>query len=313
MKTSETGKVIYEILTNHIIKLLEKGTIPWKQPWGQKELPQNLLNRIPYRGINMMLLSAFNFERNLFLTFNQIRGLSVSLEKGAKSLPIVFWKWPDPEKNEDGTVINPNEDRKVKPILRYYSVFNISQIKNLPDKLIPPLESKVNNPLESCNQIIENMPDPPIIKSIDHEAYYKPSLDQVNVPDIKYFDSSESYYSTLFHELVHSTGHEKRLNRKEGMESISFGSDEYSTEELVAEIGACFLEAHAGISAKVIDNNAAYINGWLHRLKKDCKFVVFASSQAQKAADFILNSLETKQTSVFGESSPEKNASLKIK
>src|ERR1022692_629982 len=99
METTDTRKAVYEVVTDHIIKLLEQGTVPWKQPWSDKEPPQNLINRIPYKGINMMLLSAFNFERNFFLTFNQIKRLNASVLKGAKSLPVVFWKWPEPEKN----------------------------------------------------------------------------------------------------------------------------------------------------------------------------------------------------------------------
>jgi len=293
--TTETGKGVYDILTDHIINLLEQGTVPWKQPWSQKEPPQNLLNRIPYKGINMMLLSAFNFERNLFLTFNQIKNLSVQLEKGAKSLPVIFWKWPEPVKNLDGSIVETNEEKKLKPVLRFYSVFNISQIKNLPEKLIPPLDTRKNDSIESCARIVESMPNRPTIQFVEQKAYYSPSLDVVNVPDIKFFESSESYFATLFHELIHSTGHEKRLNRAEGMKSISFGSEKYSTEELIAEIGACCLEAQAGISDRDFQNNAAYIKGWLTRLKKDSRFIVFASSQAQKAADFILNGHEREQ------------------
>ncbi|MEI6575107.1 MAG: ArdC-like ssDNA-binding domain-containing protein [Bacteroidota bacterium] len=202
--TTETGKGVYDILTDHIINLLEQGTVPWKQPWSQKEPPQNLLNRVPYKGINMMLLSAFNFERNLFLTFNQIRNLSVQLEKGAKSLPVIFWKWPEPDKYPAGTILSPEEEKKLKPVLRFYSVFNISQIKNLPEKLIPPLDIRENDPIESCARIVESMPNRPKIQCVDHEAYYSPSLDIVNVPDIKFFESSESYFATLFHELIHN-------------------------------------------------------------------------------------------------------------
>jgi antirestriction protein ArdC len=312
MKNQVPGKGVYEILTDHIIDLLEKGTVPWKQPWSQKEPPQNLLNRIPYRGINMMLLSAFNFERNLFLTFNQIQGLSVSLEKGARSLPIVFWKWPEPERNPDGSFVQMDEEKKPKPVLRYYSVFNISQCKNIPDKLIPPLDTRANNPIEDCSKIVENMPNRPVIQFVDQEAYYRPSQDIVNVPDIKFFQSSESYYATLFHELIHSTGHESRCNRPEGMKNISFGSDKYSTEELIAEIGACFLEAHAGISDRDFENNAAYINAWLTRLMKDSRFIVFASSQAQKAADYIIGhtekEVETVQTPATAHVDQPKNS-----
>jgi len=290
MKTeTEIKKGVYEIMTDHIISLLEKGTIPWKQPWSQKEVPQNLLNRIPYRGINMILLSAFNFERNYFLTYNQIKNLSISIKKGAKSIPIVFWRWPQEHKPDEGENIEVDEEKKKKPVLRYYTVYNIADCINVPDKLIPPIGTRTNFPILDCAQVVEGMPNPPRILHDKNEAFYSPSLDTVNVPDIKYFDSSESYYATLFHELIHSTGHETRLDRKEGMKNISFGSDQYSIEELVAELGACFLEAQTGISSKELENNAAYLNGWLTRLKKDSRFILIASSQAQKAADYIVN------------------------
>ena len=313
METTDTGKGVYKILTERIIELLEIGTIPWKQPWNKKELPQNLINRIPYKGINMMLLSAFNFERNLFLTFKQIKGLSISLEKGAKSLPVVFWRWPELKKDEKEALAETDEKKKAKPILRYYSVFNISQCKNIPEKLIPPLLICQNDPIESCARIVENMPNRPEIQFVRQEAFYNPSLDIVNVPDMKFFDSSESYYATIFHELVHSTGHESRLNRKDGMESISFGSEKYSNEELIAEIGACFLEAHTGISAKNFDNNVAYIDGWLRRLKKDGRFIVFASTQAQKAADYIIGNSVDEHEPIQVKSLVKKRSSRKAK
>lgn len=315
MKTNhEVGKSVYDILTEHIISLLEQGTVPWKQPWSDKEPPQNLLNRIPYKGINMILLSAFNFERNLFLTYNQIKNLAVSLEKGAKALPVVFWKWPDPESSTNGGKDDKGEDKPVRPILRFYSVYNISQIKNLPERLIPSLETRQNDPIESCAQVVEAMPNRPVIQHLDQEAYYNPGKDIVNVPEMKFFETSEGYYATLFHELIHSTGHEKRLDRKEGMKNISFGSDKYSTEELIAEIGACFLEAKAGISHETMVNNAAYINGWLHRLKQDSRFIIFASSQAQKAADYVLNTHPEVQETVAPVAIPEdKSVSHQVK
>lgn len=133
------------------------------------------------------------------------------------------------------------------------------------------------------------MPKRPEIKHKENSAFYHPSLDYINMPKLKSFDSSESYYETLFHELVHSTGHKTRLNRKEIVQQASMGGELYSIEELIAEIGACYLSSFAGLSLKNFNNNVAYIEGWLSKLKNDKRFIIYASGNAQKAVDYILN------------------------
>jgi len=123
-------------------------------------------------------------------------------------------------------------------------------------------------------------------------AFYSPDGDYVGMPEPELFRTPEDYYSVLFHELTHSTGHESRLNRKgvtgsDGLWS-AFGSQPYSQEELVAEMGAAFLCGQAGIVERTIDNSVAYIRSWLQRLKDDRRLIVQAAAQAQKASDFIL-------------------------
>jgi antirestriction protein ArdC len=137
-------------------------------------------------------------------------------------------------------------------------------------------------------EIVVKMPQPPTIKHGMREAFYSPPSDTVGMPEKKRFETEDSYHASLFHELVHSTGHEKRLKRQSIMERNGFGTDPYCKEELVAELGSAFLCGHSGIVDRTIDNSAAYLKGWLTRLKTDGTFIVYAAAQAQKAADFIL-------------------------
>jgi antirestriction protein ArdC len=286
----EKKKSVYDVVTDQVIALLEKGVIPWKQPWGKKERPQNLIDKIPYRGINVLVLSAQGFERNLFITPKQLAKVGAKWKEGEKPFPVIFWKWPEKEGHKSEDLPQNGQSAKVRPILRYYSVFNVSQCVGIPEGLIPPFTLNQNNTVRSCAKVVANMPNPPQIRHIDDKAYYMPFLDVVNMPDIKLFDSSESYYSVYFHELVHSTGHSKRLNREEGMKELPTSEENYSQEELVAELGACFLEAHTGITETQINRNASYIQNWLNKLKNDKRFLVFSAAQAQKAADYILSS-----------------------
>ncbi len=172
--------------------------------------------------------------------------------------------------------------------MRYYSVFNVEQCEGLPEDIIPYIEETSNDPIETCESIVLSMQNPPQLSHSGDEAFYSPGLDYINMPMMKNFEDSESYYSTLFHELVHSTGHSKRLNRQEVMEEHAFGSEAYSMEELVAELGACYLNSHARIE-KEIDNSVAYIKHWLQILKNNEKFIIYASAKAQRAVDYILN------------------------
>jgi antirestriction protein ArdC len=132
------------------------------------------------------------------------------------------------------------------------------------------------------------MPKAPVIEHKEQRAYYRPSSDVVNIPMPDLFRSDEEYYSTLFHELTHATGHQSRLNREELSKVSLFGSHDYSKEELVAEMGAAFLCGHCGIEPSVIENQAAYIQGWLKKLQDNKKWLVYAAANAQRAADFIL-------------------------
>lgn len=279
-KTQHTD--VYSIVTNRIIEHLEKGVVPWQKPWTDAGLPKNLITGKNYRGINVWLLNTLNYQQNSFLTFKQVKELGGYVKKGEKAQEVIFWKWIEKENKET------KETERV-PLLRYYTVFNIAQCEGIPKDKLPPVIEKNNNPIKACEKIISEMPKLPNIRHKEQSAYYNKMHDYVNMPKLETFTSSEHYYGTLFHELVHSTGHNERLNRKELTKSSGFRSEDYAVEELTAEMGASYLKSYAGIPIEQLENNVAYIKGWLERLKNDKRFIVHASTQAQKATDYILN------------------------
>lgn len=277
---------VYQIITDRIISQLEKGTVPWQRPWSKEGAwPKNLVSGKEYRGVNVFLLSAGGYTSPYWLTFKQAQDLGGSVNKGEHGSPVIFWKVNEREKE------SPEGETKTEKsmILRYYTVFNLSQMV-LPEKHIP-LATKTEltfQPIEVCENVVAKMPQKPIIRHGEQRAWYKPHADLVNMPKYGTFTIPEAYYSTLFHELTHSTGHFSRLNRSGITELTHFGSTNYSKEELVAEMGAAFLCGHTGIENHTIDNSASYIAGWLKKLRGDSKLVILAAADAQKAADFVL-------------------------
>jgi len=274
---------VYQYVTDKIINELQKGNIPWQKNWkGQKAI--NYISRKEYRGINTLLL-PYPGE---YLTFKQVQEKGGTIKKGEKANMIVFYKWFEKEVEEDG-------EMKLKkfPMLRYYNVFHISQCEGIESKLDIFTPENENNIVEKAEQIINNYVSREGLKYNiiigSDRAYYNPAKDEVVLPDIKQFDRSENFYSTAFHELTHSTGHENRLNRQTVVKSHRFGSQDYSREELIAEIGSCFLNNQVGIdNSSVFKNNVAYIQGWLKALKDDVRLITVASGQAQKAINYIL-------------------------
>jgi antirestriction protein ArdC len=273
---------VYQIVTDRIMALLESGTIPWRKPWKGGEPPQNLVSRKPYRGINIFLLNASRFGSPYWLSFKQVQGIGAMVRKGEKAFPVVFWKMLD----RDGDM-GEGEKKDRFPLLRYYKVFNVEQCDKVNPALLPKSETNEFEPIERCDQVVAGMPKRPKIVHGGARAVYCPVKDMVTMPNTVSFDSPEFYYSTLFHELTHATGHVSRLSRAGITGPIHFGSDPYSREELVAEMGAAFLCGHCGIENQTIEESAAYIQGWLDRLKDDRKLIVHAATQAQKVCDFI--------------------------
>jgi antirestriction protein ArdC len=290
---------IYEMVTERVVTAIQdairdaengnKNAIaPWHKPWFENGTPVNLITKKPYRGINVFLLSMMGYTSPYFLSFNQVKNLGGNVKKGEKGIPVVFWKWIVKNEDEDG---NKLDKPKNIPFLRYYTVFNVAQTEGIPEKKIPAIKTRIFNPIEDGDKIIANMPNRPTMTHDQARAYYMPSLDVVNMPKHELFESDNAYYSTCFHELVHSTGHASRLNRKEVTDANSFGSHNYSLEELVAEMGAVFLCNEIGITS-TFDNSLAYLKSWLSKLKEDTKLLVMASGRAQKATDYIIGEKE---------------------
>jgi antirestriction protein ArdC len=273
----------YDRITDRITALLEQGTVPWHKPWKARTgLPRNFVSKNPYRGINVFLLLAMMYESPFWLTFRQVSQLGGSVRKGEKACPVVFWKQTTGEDKKTG-------EQKKKYLLRFYHVFNVSQCDGLKISAEPVQENVIAKP----EDIVAQMPQPPILKHGMTHAYYSPKEDCVGLPPRERFEKTEDYYSTVFHEFVHSTGHEKRLKRSTLTEKSGFGSNPYCKEELIAEMGAAFLCGLAEIGERTIDNSAAYLKGWLEQLRNDKTLIVQAAAQAQKAADFILGRTES--------------------
>ena len=284
---------VYGIITERILDQLEKGVVPWRKPWTTAGVvPTNLVSKKEYRGINVWVLMSQNYGSPYWVTYNQAKKLKGHVKAGEKGTPVVFWKWIEKEEKDKET-----GEKKTKrfPFLRYYTVFNVEQTEGIDESKIPQVEKKEIDPIECCESVVEGMPNRPHIIHGGGSASYSPMLDTVQMPQRNQFHSAEGYYCTLFHELSHSTGHESRLNRKTINVTASYGSEDYSKEELVAEMSAAFLSGHCGIENEVIDNNAAYIAGWMKAIADDKKLVVMAAAQAQKSADYILDKKQNEE------------------
>ena len=276
---------IYSTITDKILEIMEGGVIPWHKPWLMSGSHRNLVSKKQYRGINVFLLSCSSFGSPWWLTFNQAKAKGGKVRKGEKGTMIVFWK---PLQIKEKNAATGKEEKKKVFVLRYYKIFNLEQVEGIE---APPEPEKIElEPIETAATIIEEMQNPPVIKhAATYDACYRPSSDEVNMPLMDDFESSESYYSVLFHEVGHSTGHESRVSRPEGMKNICFGSDSYSKEELIAEMSAAFLCGEAGILQETIQQSASYIESWSSKFKDDSRLVVCAAAAAQKATDYILN------------------------
>ena len=280
------AKSVYEMVTERIISQLEKGIIPWRKPWtGIRSGAYNRISKKSYSLLNQMLLK----HEGEYATYNQWESLGGHVRKGEKSEIVVFWKiQPIEETKEDGT-----KETKQVPILRYFNVFHISQVEGVEPLTKDDLKSI--EPIEKAESVLHDYWNREGIE-VKHiggdEAYYSPSRDLIRLPLFDQFTDANEYYSTAFHESVHSTMKESRCNRAEDRKGklVAFGSNDYSKEELIAEIGSASLMNIIGIeTGKTFQNSTAYIQSWLSVLRNDVKFIVSASSKAEKAVNYILN------------------------
>ncbi len=272
---------IYAAVTDRILAQLEQGSIPWLKPWVSAGKAVSHTTGKPYSLLNQMLLG----RPGEYLTFKQCSVAGGKVKKGEKAQLVVFWKWITQEDEETG-------ETKEVPFLRYYNVFHIDQCEDISAKYtteaaFPDGASTV----ETAQVIIDDYLGREGIKLTHTEgdrAFYRPFTDEIVLPLRKQFVNTAEYYGTVFHEISHSTGHVSRLNRLTS--AAFFGSEEYSKEELVAEISAAALVNHCGLeSSTSLRNNAAYIQNWLSVLRGDKRFIVSAAGKAEKAVNLILN------------------------
>jgi len=273
----------YDRVTERIITLLEQGTCPWRRPWSQLNIaPQNYASGHRYQGINLFLLNAMSYAVPLFMTYKQVKAKGGNVKKGSKGFPVVYWGTLTVE---DEHAKRGKDRTKEIPFLKSFTVFNAAQIEGIDFPQPEPVLQGEFQPILDAEAIVNGWKDGPTIAEDCGKACYIPAIDEVQMPSRRSFTSPELFYGTLLHELSHATGHKKRLNRKFGKR---FGSTAYSREELIAEMAAAFLCAECGIDNHVIDNQVAYLDGWIKALKGDSKLVVTAASAAQKAANLIL-------------------------
>lgn len=276
---------IYEMITERVIAQMEKGEIPWKKPWfNVNDGAFSHRDGRCYSLLNQIMLG----DDHEYVTMKEIKNEKGKLKKGSKSKQVVFWSvFKKTVTDKDG-----NEVEKTFPILRYYNVFDIADTEGL-----KPRERKVGTAEEvpKAEQVVKDYISRSGVtlhrKINSSEAFYSPLLDSITVPCKKQYDVTSEYYSTLFHEMTHSTGHPSRLARFniDGTAS-AFGGEDYSKEELVAELGAASLTNYCGLEVpESFNNSVAYLENWLKALKDDKRLIVSATSRAQKAVNLILN------------------------
>jgi antirestriction protein ArdC len=306
MKQQISKTDVYQQITNYVIENLEKGVAIWRKPWGNQagvvvNYPRNLSTGRYYMGWNRSYLQWIgqvnNFSTPYWLTFRQAQALGGNIRKGGHGYPIVKWVLSEKTGRRENKVTGEQEevtDTRLHPVT--HIVFNIDQTENIEHPKAEAVILNTEQRITQCEQVVAGMPKAPAIQHGGDRACYIRVLDRIWMPDLGSFDSPEAYYSTLFHELIHSTGHEQRLNRKELIEHDGFRGKNYSREELTAEMGAAFLCGITGIEQKTIDNSTAYLSGWLTSFRDDKRMILSAASKAQAAADFILRSSESAPT-----------------
>lgn len=284
---------VYEIVTERILQQLEKGVVPWHKPWIYKSsnIPINYVTRKPYRGVNLFLLD----KPGEWLTWNQIQKLKGTVRKGEKSSLVVFFSYVKPKDDSDADESSAEPDpfsrsEQGYPLLKYTRVWHLSQVDGIESKLsdAEDVESSLEHNEMADSLITSYCEAEGVLLDVDvHScAFYSPSEDLIQLPELSQYTDLAEYYSTAFHELAHSTGAPSRLNRKL---SSAKHKGNYAKEELIAEIASAFITSNLGLDvSKSFDNSVAYISHWSKCLAEDNRLIVSASSKAAQAADYIL-------------------------
>lgn len=290
----------YELITNKIVEAMENGVNPWKMPWrintaksGGIDMPYWSRKGKGYSFLNCMLLSMQGKKGGEFITLKQANAEGGRVKKGAQSAVVVFWCLGYDRKGTDDQGNEITERVKYRcPVLKSYRVFSVDDCEGLKERAsAEPAEApEAPDPIEEGERLLNDYlksDGAPAFSTGSDNAFYSPSADAIKVPALEQYENAAEYYSTAFHECVHSTGHASRLDRD--ITKSFRGSEEYAAEELVAEIGSAYLCAAAGIDDEAAFNNsAAYLRGWAKRIKDDKKLFPVAAARAERAARYIL-------------------------
>lgn len=271
-----------EIVQKVITSIENNETGIWNKSWIGSSLPMNHKTQTSYSGFNtlalMLMQHEMGFSSSEWLTFNQIKFIKgAHLKKGSESTPVFFFKMLEKEET-----VNGKKEKKTLPLMKFYYVYNLDQIEGIKIGTEKAQNEDLNTFVSNCNVEIKTRMN----------AYYSPKSDYIGMPDLKVFKTTEGYASTLCHELIHSSGHESRLDRDMSGE---FGSENYSFEECIAELGSMFLMSHLGIHGET-KNSEAYIKGWLLKgLKAEPKLLWKIASSSQKAFKYLLDQQQERE------------------
>lgn len=283
----KTHNSIYESITQSIVERLKEGVRPWHQPWksGSTTLPLRS-NGIPYQGINVLILwmqsAQMGYTSSKWMTFKQAQELGGSVKKGERGTHIFYSNTVEKTTTDE----EGNEELHKQSFLRSYSVFNVAQIQGLPAEFYGVPATGGLSPKERIASLeaFAKSTDAQIEEGGDRACYF-PSLDKINMPPFASFETPESYYATLCHELVHWTGHPSRLNRELSSKNKI---EAYAFEELVAELGSAFLASILGITPGVSESHVDYLGSWIALLEGNHSLIFKAASLAQRAVEFLL-------------------------
>ena len=284
------GNRVCEIVAERVLEEMKQGVIPWHKPWFGGNGFVSHLNGKHYSLLNCILLG----EPGEYVTFKQVQKEGGKIKKGAKSKMVVFWSPVNKEYEDE------NGEKKVKTywILKYYNVFNVNDCEGI-EKKYQPEKGFEHEPEQEAEKIVRDYCEAnPGLKIYRDEksddAFYRPSEDFIKVPMMSQYEHAEKFYSTLFHEMTHSTGHWTRLGRfKEDGRVAAFGNEDYSKEELIAELGDAALCGRCGIETEgSFKNSVAYLQGWMKEIKDDPNLIVAAAGKADKAVGYIVGEVE---------------------
>jgi antirestriction protein ArdC len=289
----------YEVVTDRFVKYIEEhGQLPWRKPWMvvNPDIPHmNYKSKTPYKGVNVFLCLMSGFNSPYWLTFKQAKDMGGCVKEGEHGTKIVRWQPANREKlkaiEEDDSLTEDEKaerKRKVFGFYKVFTVFNAEQIEGIEFPVPEPVEPREFYPLIEAEETIKKMPKAPRIYHEGDRAFYNMAKDFITLPPQEHFISEEHYYSTLFHELAHSTGHENRLGRHTNMKIAAFGDNDYSKEELVAELSSSFIMNELGFeNENTMENSAAYLAGWCSAMKAEPKMLVKAMNKAIPATNYI--------------------------